>query len=92
MTWKLFEKRDVAGSKKIKNRIVVFFKPKLTYRIGYSIYITAKSKKGRFVNIEITEKQAKRLIKELKDQLRRIEKRKERNSMYALAELLKKLE
>jgi len=89
MIWKLFEDREVIGVKKIKNRIEIFFKPKLTCRFGFFIYITAKSKKGKTVNIEITEKQAKRLIQELKDQLRRIEKRKERYSMRALANLFK---
>ncbi|AIY91138.1 hypothetical protein [Geoglobus acetivorans] len=81
MSWRIDIWPDVCNYKKIGKTLILFQKPRMTRLIGENIYIYAVSKKGRTISIRLTLDEAKRLARELNEQL---ETRKRVDSVIAL--------
>ena len=83
MSWRIDVWEDTCNWEKRGKCLILYRKPRMTRPLGDSIYIYAVSKKGRTISIRLTLDEAKRLAKELTEQL---EIRKRADEIIALQE------
>ena len=83
MSWRIDMWSDTCNYEIRNGCLILYKKPKMTRLLGENIYIYAVSKKGRTISIRLTLDEAKRLARELNEQL---ETRKRDDSVIALME------